>query len=200
MQNILYFNTIFQGINIILQINDDLIIEKKIENQKQSETLVSSIKQILVSNSLKYKDITVFTSIVGPGNFTGIKTSLAVLKALQISTNAKIVICNIFDIISFETEYDLIILEMGAIKLYIKENNKFYTTHKTDLDELLRQRKNKKIITNSKIICGDNIIYSDFTNQKWINIVNYKIKNNLWADSIEALYIEEAGITKRKNK
>lgn len=200
MQNILYFNTIFQGINIILQINDDLIIEKKIENQKQSETLVSSIKQILVSNSLKYKDITVFTSIVGPGNFTGIKTSLAVLKALQISTNAKIVICNIFDIISFETEYDLIILEMGAIKLYIKENNKFYTIHKTDLDELLRQRKNKKIITNSKIICGDNIIYSDFTNQKWINIVNYKIKNNLWADSIEALYIEEAGITKRKNK
>ncbi|MDD2839854.1 MAG: hypothetical protein PHY80_01860 [Rickettsiales bacterium] len=199
MQNILYFNTIFQGVSIILQQNSGLMIEKKIENEKQSEILVSSIEQILTDNGLKYNNIDIFTSIVGPGNFTGIKTSLAVLKALQISTKAKIITCNIFDIISFELNHDLIILDMGTVKLYIEENNEFYTIYKKDLENFLKEKENKKIITNNKIIVGDNIIYSDFTNQKWINIVNYKVKNNLWTEYIEALYIEEAGITKRKN-
>lgn len=199
MQNILYFNTIFQGINIILQKNDGSSIEKNIESGKQSEILVSSIKQTLTANKLKYNDIDIFTSITGPGNFTGIKTGLAVLKALQISIKAKIITCSIFDIISFEMNYDLIVLDMGTAKLYIKENNEFWTIYKKDCENFLKEKKGKKIITNSKIISGENIIYSDFTNQKWINLVNYKAKNNFWTENIEALYIEDAGITKRKN-
>ncbi|HSQ97297.1 MAG TPA: hypothetical protein VLL98_01100 [Rickettsiales bacterium] len=199
MQNILYFNTIFQGINIILQLNDGLILEQNFENIKQSEILVSSLEQVLHDNGLNYRDINVFTSIVGPGNFTGIKTSLAVLKALQVSTEAKIITCNAFDVISFAFEFDLIVFDMGTIKYYVKENNDFYTIYKKDLKTFLEDKKDKKIISNDRVLNENNIIYSDFTNQKWVDLINYKVKNKLWADDIKPLYIEEAGITKRKS-
>lgn len=200
MQNILYFNTIFQYVELILQLKGGKIIEKKIENLKQSEILVPSIKTILEENNLKYGDIDIFTSITGPGNFTGIKTSLAVLKALLITTNAKIITCSVFDILSFNLNYDMIILAMSGIKYYIKEDNKYYTIYKKDLNEFLLNNQDKKILTNIKEVAGKNIVFSDFSNKKWVDLVNYKAKNNEFTQDIEALYIEEAGITKRKNK
>lgn len=198
MQNILYFNTIFQYVELILQLKDGKIIEKKIENPKQSEILVHSIKTILQENNLEYNDIDIFTSITGPGNFTGIKTSLAVLKALSITTNAKIITCSVFDILSFNLNYDMIILAMSGIKCYIKEDNKYYTIHKKDLNNFLLNNQDKKILTNIEGIVGKNIVFSDFSNKKWIDLVNYKANNNEFTENIEALYIEEAGITKRK--
>lgn len=199
MQNILYFNAIFQGVNIILQLEEDKIINKNFDTAKQSEVLVNSIEQVLNENRLNYNNIDIFTSIIGPGNFTSIKTNLAVLKALQISTKAKIITCSIFDIIGFGLEHDLIILDIGSIKYFIKENNNFFTIHKKDLENFLNDKKHKKIITNDKSINNKDIIYSDFTNQKWINLVNDKAEKELWTNNIEALYIEEAGITQRKN-
>ena len=200
MQNILYFNTIFQYVELILQLKDGKIIEKRIENSKQSEILVYSIKTMLQENNLEYSDIDVFTSITGPGNFTGIKTSLAVLKALSITTNAKIITCSVFDILSFNLNYDMIILAMNGIKCYIKENDEYYTIYKKDLNNFLLDNQVKKILTNIKEVAGKNIVFSDFSNKKWVDLVNYKAKNNEFTQDIEALYIEEAGITKRKNK
>ena len=198
MQNILYFNTIFQYVELILQLKDGKIIEKRIENSKQSEILVYSIKTMLQENNLEYSDIDVFTSITGPGNFTGIKTSLAVLKALAITTNAKIITCSVFDILSFNLNYDMIILAMNGIKCYIKENDKYYTIYKKDLNNFLLNNQDKKILTNIEEVMGKNIIFSDFSNKKWIDLVNYKDNNNEFTQDIKALYIEEAGITKRK--
>lgn len=198
MQNILYFNTIFQYVELILQLKDGKIIEKKIENSKQSEILVHSIKTMLQENNLKYSDIDVFTSITGPGNFTGIKTSLAVLKALSITTNAKIITCSVFDILSFNLNYDMIILAMSGIKCYIKEDDKYYTIYKKDLNNFLLNNQDKKILTNIEEVVDKNIIFSDFSNKKWIDLINYKVNNNKFTQDIKALYIEEAGITKRK--
>ena len=198
MQNILYFNTIFQYVELILQLKEGKIIEKKIENSKQSEILVHSIKTMLQENNLEYSDIDVFTSITGPGNFTGIKTSLAVLKALSITTNAKIITCSVFDILSFNLNYDMIILAMSGIKCYIKEGNKYYTIYKKDLNNFLLNNQDKKILTNIEEVVDKNIIFSDFSNKKWIDLVNYKANNNEFTQDIKALYIEEAGITKRK--
>ena len=102
MQKILAFNTILSNLNIILQNSLSVIETNAIESKKQSEILVSSIESMLSANKLWYNDIDIFASITGPGNFTSIKTNLAVLKALQISTNKKIITNNMFEIISFE--------------------------------------------------------------------------------------------------
>lgn len=201
MQKILSFNTIFLDVNVILQDNNKIITSKKFESNKQSEILVSSLEQVLSNNGLVYNDIDIFSTIVGPGNFTGIKTSLAVLKALQITTHKKIITTNVFEIVSHNTSnYDTIILNMGSVKYYIKDKNEnYYTIYKKEIKEFLNTNKNIKILTNDFDLEGNNISHSEYTNEKWAELVKFKTKNNIFTEEIKPLYIEEATITKRKN-
>lgn len=201
MQKILSFNTIFLGVNVILQDNNKILTSKKFESKKQSEILVSSLEQVLSNNGLTYNDIDIFSTIAGPGNFTGIKTSLAVLKALQIATHKKIITTNVFEIVSHNiNSYDTIVLDMGTVKYYIKdENGEYYTIYKKEIEEFLKNNKSIKILTNDYSLKGNNIEYSEYTNEKWAELVGFKAENAIFTDEIKPLYIEEATITKRKN-
>lgn len=200
MQKILAFNIIPNNINIILRIGSFNIISKFIESNKQSENLVKSINELLKENNLKYEDIDIFSSITGPGNFTSIKTALAVLKAIQISTNKKIVTNNMFELISFnQTEHDVVILDLNNIKYYIQNKDNYYVIYKKDINDFLEKNKNSKILTNDKNILNSNMIFSNFSNEKWLELIEYKAEHNIFTEKIEPLYIEEAGITKRKN-
>ena len=199
MQKILAFNTILSNLNIILQNSLSVIKTNIIESKKQSEILVSSIESMLSANKLWYNDIDIFASITGPGNFTSIKTNLAVLKALQISTNKKIITNNMFEIISFEqNQCDIIILDLNNAKYYIKDKNSYYIIYKTDIKSFLEENKNATILTNDHGIVCDNIILSNFSIEKWAKLNCYKAQNQLFTNEIEPLYIEEAKITKRK--
>lgn len=200
MQKILAFNIIPNNINIILRIGSSNIVSKFIESNKQSEILVKSINELLKENNLKYEDIDIFSSITGPGNFTSIKTALAVLKAIQISTNKKIVTNNMFELISFnQTEHDVVILDLNNIKYYIQNKDNYYVIYKKDINDFLEKNKNSKILTNDKNILNSNMIFSNFSNEKWLELIEYKAEHNIFTEKIEPLYIEEAGITKRKN-
>lgn len=199
MKLFLSFNTIFSGVKLLLQDEKNIIEVENIESSKQSEVLVSSINNILSRHNLKYNDIDVFSTVTGPGNFTGIKTSLAVLKAISISTNKKIITNNAFEIVSYETNfYDYIILNIGTVKYYIKsKTGEYFVIFKKDIAEFLSN--NKKIITNDSELIGKNIIFSDLTDEKWANLIYYKFKNGIFTENIEPLYIEKALVTKRKN-
>ena len=199
MQKILAFNIIPNNINIILKNKNSNFIFKFVESNKQSENLVKSINDLLMENNLKYTDIDIFSSIIGPGNFTSIKTGLAVLKAIQIATNKKIITNNMFEIISFNQErHDIVILDLNNAKYYIQDKNDFYVIYKKDINDFLEKNKKSKIITNDKNILSDNIIFSNFSNDKWLKLTEYKAENKIFTKKIEPLYIEEAGITKRK--
>ena len=199
MQKILAFNIIPNNINIILKNKNPNFILKFVESNKQSENLVKSINDLLMENNLKYTDIDIFSSIIGPGNFTSIKTGLAVLKAIQIATNKKIITNNMFEIISFNQErHDIVILDLNNTKYYIQNKDDFYVIYKKDINDFLEKHKKNKIITNDKNILSDNIIFSNFSNDKWLKLTEYKAENNIFTEKIEPLYIEEAGITKRK--
>lgn len=199
MQKILAFNIIPNNINIILKNKNPNFILKFVESNKQSENLVKSINDLLMENNLKYTDIDIFSSIIGPGNFTSIKTGLAVLKAIQIATNKKIITNNMFEIISFNQErHDIIILDLNNAKYYIQDKDDFYVIYKKDINDFLEKHKKNKIITNDKNILSDNIIFSNFSNNKWLKLTEYKAENKIFTKKIEPLYIEEAGITKRK--
>ena len=199
MQKILAFNIIPNNINIILKNKNYNFILKFVESNKQSENLVKSINDLLMENNLKYTDIDIFSSIIGPGNFTSIKTGLAVLKAIQIATNKKIITNNMFEIISFNQErHDIIILDLNNAKYYIQDKDDFYVIYKKDINDFLEKHKKNKIITNDKNILSDNIIFSNFSNNKWLKLTEYKAENKIFTKKIEPLYIEEAGITKRK--
>ena len=199
MQKILAFNIIHNNINIILKNKNSNFILKFVESNKQSENLVKSINDLLMENNLKYTDIDIFSSIIGPGNFTSIKTGLAVLKAIQIATNKKIITNNMFEIISFnQKKHDIVILDLNNAKYYIQDKDDFYVIYKKDINDFLEKHKKNKIITNDKNILSDNIIFSNFSNDKWLKLIECKAENNIFTEKIEPLYIEEAGITKRK--
>ena len=58
---------------------------------------------------------------------------------------------------------------------------------------------NKKILTNDNELKDINVKYSNYSNEKWVNLNFYKVKNNLYTENIIPLYIEEASISKKKN-
>lgn len=201
MQKIFSFTTIFQGVDVIFQKDRDIISIKNFESKKQSEILIKSIESIFEEYNIDYNNIDVFSSIVGPGNFTGIKTSLAVIKAISIALNKKIVLVNVFDVISHNIdECDSILLDMNTVKYFIKDKNGNYSTiYKKDVNEFLNTSNNLKILTNDLNIIGNNIVYSNFSMEKWADLIYNKVQKGLFSnDSMEPLYIEDALITERK--
>lgn len=178
MQKILAFNTIQRGISIILQENDRVIYTKNIETEKQSELLVSSIEDTLEENGLHYNDMDIFSTIIGPGNFTSIKTSIAVLKALRLATGKKVVVSDLFEIIE-NLNTETIILKQNNNKYYIKENNNYSMT--TNID-------------NYNGIVSDGI----FSKEVWAKLIYEKVLAKDFAEKIEPLYIEPAKVTCRK--
>ena len=195
--NILFFNTILQGIDIILKKSDGNIYREHIETKKQSELLVSSIKSILDKHNLNYNDIDIYSSIIGPGNFTSIKTNLAVLKMLQLATHKKIIVNNLFEVLSFGIQCDIVLLYLGTNKYYIRNGNSYSIINKADLDSFLEENKNATILTNDTI--NGNFLYSELSNDNILKLIESKIERLDYTKNIQPLYIEEAKITERKN-
>ncbi|MDR2527203.1 MAG: hypothetical protein LBC92_05010 [Rickettsiales bacterium] len=166
---VFYYNTLFKNIEILLN-KFHCVFDVK----KQSEYLISYIEKTLQDNKLKYNDIDFFSTISGPGNFTSIKTNLAVAKAIRVASNKNIICSNLFDIIGFNKKYDYIVVEANPCKYYVKSKNGEYFITK-NIDELSGE------------------ILSKFDNKDWIKLTEHKIKNNI-LNEFDAFYMENASI------
>ena len=85
-------------------IDDDKVISEYLEdtNLRHSTILMPAIEKVLSSAGIKLKDIDVYSCVVGPGSFTGIRIGISTVKALSYA-NDKLVL----PITSFETlEYN----------------------------------------------------------------------------------------------
>ena len=87
-----------------LRINKDFFVEKLKNEKKNSEILVVRIQEFLSTHKVKLDEN--FTVIVnqGPGSFSGIRTSLAVAKGLNISKNVKLSGFKSVDLRAFDQE------------------------------------------------------------------------------------------------
>ena len=87
-----------------LRINKDFFVEKLKNEKKNSEILVVKIQEFLSTHKVKLDEN--FTVIVnqGPGSFSGIRTSLAVAKGLNISKNVKLFGFKSVDLRAFDQE------------------------------------------------------------------------------------------------
>ncbi len=87
-----------------LRINKDFFVEKLKNEKKNSEILVVRIQEFLSTHKVKLDEN--FTVIVnqGPGSFSGIRTSLAVAKGLNISKNVKLFGFKSVDLRAFDQE------------------------------------------------------------------------------------------------
>ncbi len=201
MTKILNISTIDKNINVFIQEDNNIIdfIESNKTNS-QAELLVYLVEELFKKNNLSYKDIDCFSVINGPGSFIGIKVAISFIKAIKsVYKNKKFIVNNVFDILSFDEQYDYILLKADLKNYYIKdrnnniniinsfeniENNSILLTNINDIDI------KKNIVLKNKDISINNISKLNY----------FKYKNNLFNDNIEALYIREPQINIKKNE
>ena len=199
MTKILNVSTIDKNINIFIQ-EDDKIIDfiKSDKINSQAELLVYLVEELLKKNNLSYEDIDCYSVINGPGSFIGIKVAISFIKAIKsVYKNKKFIVNSIFDILSFNENYDYILLKADLKNYYIKDKN-----NNIDIIKSFENIENDSIlITNiDNIDIKKNIVLKnkDISISN-ISILNYfKCRNNLFSDNIEALYIREPQINIKK--
>ncbi len=205
---ILSIDTTNKNIIVLLQENNKIIDSIIIENTtNQAEELLMDIEKILDNNNIWYKNIDAFSVVNGPGSFTGLKVSIAVIKAIKsILQNTPIIVNNIFEIISYNRDFDFIILNADINGCYICDKNYKMEYMKNNKITLLLNEENlksKKIITNKKNLMdsfnlGNYIIEYNNTDVNNIALLNsYKFKNNLFTVDIIPLYMREPQINKK---
>lgn len=205
---ILTIDTTNKNITIILQEDSTIIDSLIIENTtKQAEELVIDIEKILNNNRIWYENIDAFSVVNGPGSFTGLKVSMAIIKAIKsVFPNVPIITNNIFEIISYNEDFDFVILSADLNGQYICDKNHKMEYMRNDKIALLLNEENlksKKIITNKKNLMDyfklENYIieYKNTSVENIVSLNNYKFENNSFDYSIVPLYMREPQINKK---
>lgn len=76
----LIIDTSSEKLKLILN-NDMSFIESEESNQKHLKNLLPEIENVLVKSKKELKDIDVFSVVVGPGSFTGVRIGVSTIKA-----------------------------------------------------------------------------------------------------------------------
>ena len=201
MTKILNISTMDKNISVFIQENNnivDFIESNKINSQ--AELLVYLVEELLKKNNLSYEDIDCYSVINGPGSFIGIKVAISFIKAIKsVYKNKKFIVNNVFDVLSFNENYDYILLKADLKNYYIKDKNNNINI----INSFENIEDNATLITNiNDIDIKKNIVLKNKDiNIKNISVLNYfKYENDLFNDNIEALYIREPQINIKKNE
>ena len=204
MDKIITVNAINQDIKIIIQ-KDLLVIDTYFceKTNSQAEFLVSSVEKILNKNNLQYSDIDILSIVNGPGSFISIKATIAFAKAFKAITNKEIIENDLFDIISYNEDFDYVVLNGGFGFFYVKDKNGNYMQQKKEefINNLL---ENNVIITNNKDIENcllDKCIvkYREENIDNIIKLNQNKTKNKKFSKIPVALYIGQPQINLKKS-
>ena len=142
---ILAFDTCLDKTYITLS-EDDKIIESKIilsdgENY-HSAYLISTIVEILKSNSLEPKDIDMIATDIGPGSFTGIRACTTVARVLAQQLDIKAVGVSSLEILSkILGGNDLVALDARKNKAYIFDGKILGAIELEEVDKIVKGRK-----------------------------------------------------------
>lgn len=197
---ILTIDTADKDASIFLQEENKLISYKKVDNNKQAETLTIDIGNILSKNHFEYKDLDCISIVNGPGSFMGLKISVCIAKAIAcVIPKIKIIKNNLFEILSYKKKYDYIVLDAGFNGFYISDKNKNYFYTKT---EMFEPNKNEILLTNSEKVMDllkvYNIFKCDSKKDDVINLNYLKYNNGIFEnENLTPLYIREPQINKK---
>ena len=142
---ILAFDTCLDKTYITLS-EDDKIIESKIilsdgENY-HSAYLISTIVEILKSNSLEPKDVDMIATDIGPGSFTGIRACTTVARVLAQQLDIKAVGVSSLEILSkILGGNDLVALDARKNKAYIFDGKILGAIELEEVDKIVKGRK-----------------------------------------------------------
>jgi len=124
------------------------------------------MKQIFVffeENDLSFDDISEILVNQGPGNFTALRSSLAIAKGISLAKNLKLFGYNTFlwSCIKFFNKQDIIYsLTKYREKYFIKKFNKYLISN-TKVEEITKEEIIKKYNNNFKVITKNALKYFD---------------------------------------
>ncbi len=97
LNNILAINTAFKTTNIALESQNTAFFDDVENDSKKSESLLVLVDNILQKANQDVCNINTFAVVVGPGSFTGLRVSLAMVKGFcKANKNAKVLpICSL---------------------------------------------------------------------------------------------------------
>ena len=88
------------------------------QQEKHSENLLMRIEEVVVRADLNLNDFDVYSAVVGPGSFTGIRVGLSTIKAFNIVNNKKLVALNSFEPFLQVCKYGVILLNSTHTSYY----------------------------------------------------------------------------------
>lgn len=203
MTKIITVDAINQDIKIVVQNNSILSDIYTInEASSQAELLVLSIEEALKKNNLTYNDIDILSVINGPGSFISIKTSISFTKAFKVLTNKKIIENDVFEILSYNKNFNYVVVNGGINCFYIKDTKGTYTQKKKE-DFLKTLKTNDIVITNNKEIQNYldnfcNIMYTEYSVENLVKLNYFKTENKIFSEDIQPLYIGQPQINVKK--
>lgn len=106
--NIAAFDTSGKWLTVALGLDDDVISLQSFSKTRQSDILVKELDNLIKSNGISISDINLIGCVVGPGNFTGLRSGIAVAKAISFSLSIPIVGLKYFECFESDSPVTLI--------------------------------------------------------------------------------------------
>lgn len=188
--NVLVFNTTTMVADIVLYTNNEKIFSRLDTVSKHSESLMVKIDDILQSNNLEVSDIDYIGVCVGPGSFTGIRLSLAIMKGFM-TANPKIKAVGFTTLEMMQKCYnsnESVAYVMNALsgKYYVKlsDGEPFLSYDIANLNcPIIGLREESLPFANS---------YIDFDPQIMLELVLEKIELKQVSDDLSPLYLRKS--------
>ena len=182
MNNVLCISAALKSSSLVLKDGNN-IVETVYENDTPT-FLVANINDFLENNNKKLENIEGVIACSGPGSFTGIRTTISIVKALKQFLNISAICVNIFDILEFKYMEEisgkstlLILKSEMPNEVYVKSinssgNNSVFAI---SIDSLIINKNIDVIVSNfeDKIFKNCAKIIYDFSVQNANNLLNF---------------------------
>lgn len=180
--NILAIDTTGKHLTVALKHNNQWKSKFSKEcNLNHSVVLNNQIQRLLDESGLTFHDIDIYACNVGVGSFTGIRVGISTIKGFCMASPKKLVSVNTFEILAYN--------EKDKVDVLVPDNRGFYVATFSDGQQICPPcHVTEKPDSPRQVIFDDETDYS----QKFTSLIDEKISKNIFADSLEPLYIRKS--------
>ncbi len=154
---------------------------------KKSEIILELINDLFKDNNVKISDVSVFSSSIGPGSFTGIRVGVSTLKGMVFRKNINCIGISSLEALAFQNKdvksvsAPFVVLRNSSVysSLYLFENDDFNVVSQIksysfeDFIKYVESNKDKCVfIGNKTIIDNSNCFINDYVNAKGVALAS----------------------------
>ena len=155
----------------------------KSDENYHSLYIISEIKKMISENSIDLSKMDAISVNCGPGSFTGIRVALGIAKVMAGELNKPLIPLNTAEILLKAYDSDLFLMDARRDMFYIGNEEKIELIYKNKIEDELKKRNPKKIISdkNGSQICKNAICYEN--NEKNLGEVMLNIAKKKYLSS-----------------